>query len=341
MPQDKATAADTPGDKPAKTSANGTDDTSAYTTDDSTTQALDDFWRHVIYDMLLSSSATAKPATSADLEQNAPAQESTKFTCDKSESLGLLEQIYGTTTAISMFLDCTPLPVGYAKHDAEPGDLDQFRLSANISQKIVENNLRTLGAEPADGAIRPADCMPPTTAYTGDNDQKERKLIDEVSQVIGQANLDALGAEPPDSPIPILSSEFERQYMERFWHGDNELTDMMKYVQFNAIADMNNPDELMRSVMLLEAQVRANLLKAENGEPMDDKDRDRTRQMAENAALIKLGMAMHSDWKYPDGGDLLNGTTYGIVDLVAIAEKLGGNSLNLNQILAIAKEIAK
>jgi len=173
----------------------------------------------------------------------------------------------------------------------------------------------------------------------------ETNLIKNISQVLARGNLvadTAAGGKMPEIRLGLVGETALEDYAKKYWHGDNAKTDLSKFVFQNFKAFGQDPGTVIEGISALEQTLGRNLNFKNAGQPMNEADLDRMRQMAENAALMKLAVAQFRHDGDPKGAAaLVSGRGQSVNELIKIATEFGANKENMEQLQKMADAISK
>jgi hypothetical protein len=175
-------------------------------------------------------------------------------------------------------------------------------------------------------------------------DDLEKNLIENVASTIGAANVlsdfkrDGKKAELLMGTIGELFKPKPSDY----WHSSNETGQISDYINKGAKAYGYDPLSVATAIGTMKAQIDANIKFEKSGNKMDAEQRERLRQMAENTAMLQLGMAQELQAAKPaEARALVSGKGYSVKELVQIAQNYGSNPKNLAQITERSEKLEK
>lgn len=166
----------------------------------------------------------------------------------------------------------------------------------------------------------------PQRFFAGD---ETADMIHDIVQVLARGNLNETSSGAPHRPGGLLDSFAPAPSPDEYWHESNSVTDMSRFIEQNRIAYEENPEGVLAALSLLRGNLEHRMLDFEPGNTME---RDRLRQLAENAALIAIAVAQ-SDGSYMHA--------FQAGGLTMLAQELGANPLNLEQIYNAAMAMNK
>jgi hypothetical protein len=168
----------------------------------------------------------------------------------------------------------------------------------------------------------------------------ETNLMDNASYVLTRGNaLKLLTAKPTTGFSVGAVGELQGLDPADFWHSQNDKADLSKYVKQSVTAAKQLPESVDKAIEALEQRIDQNLKDVKSGKTLDVEQKDRMRQMAENAALIKLAVAETQDPKAAKNLVLWNDNS--VVELIRIAERHGANKDNVQQLKKMVDDFNK
>lgn len=170
----------------------------------------------------------------------------------------------------------------------------------------------------------------------------ETNIMANVSQILTRGNAMELLSHKPKEFFLGTVGELQALDPKDFWHSQNDKADLSRYVKQNLIAAKQDSKSVDMAIAGLTVRIDQNLNDVKSGRPLDAQQTDRMRQMAENAAMIKIAAAELQQAKDPKAAkDMVSGTKYSVSDLIRIAEDHGANKDNIQQLKKMVERFEK
>ena len=171
----------------------------------------------------------------------------------------------------------------------------------------------------------------------------ESNMIGNISESLSRANM-PLGTQPRGQNLDLVQGIAGVDKLagfpdpKDFWHSDNDRTEVVKYVAQNVGAYEKDPDTVKAALLALQTEINVNQLSSHTEGCLDDPNRDRVRQMAENAAMIEMAIAGTKPANDPDARALVAGSGMSAKNLIRIASENGANPDNVVQLKELMEE---